>query len=215
MLLASFMIHPNEDYLYFRGLRTLVIISFIVISLLNNCKNKLVMAFGLLYGCSSFFTLWYESELWSVISMAFSFLSLMVLALFLYKRLTFKGLRLYFIIALTIVVGILIWLDIFFLGMLSEVETNSWLFKTIIAAVVGFFILGILSFIYTNETNSISSIFFVFFYIFLLFAEMFRGMGYYEFVDSVIGQYAARLLLVISFYLLYCFCNKEKKKQIF
>ena len=71
------------------------------------------------------------------------------------------------------------------------------------------FALGVIAFVYNNEQNSRNSIIYIFFHLLLVSAELFRGVGYYDFVDSVTGQYIARFLLISSFTLFFRFAQLE------
>ncbi|GAB5400525.1 MAG: hypothetical protein Aureis2KO_21100 [Aureisphaera sp.] len=178
------------------------LVAFVIIAFSGFRENKMVLWYSLFYTLSSVLTLWYENNAiatWSMILNGSSFLFLIVLVV---GKLEFKKPENLFLFSWIAVALINAWLMFMFLEILYEYISSLELFIAICFSCATFFILSVTTFLYNNEHNTRNSIVFIFFLVFLIFAEMFRGVGYYEFVDSINGQYFARFLLIISFTLL-------------
>lgn len=215
LVTLSLLLHPNEQATYFRGLRSivsLIFLGFIVFTI--NRRNHFTTVFCLMYSASSILTIWYEHQIVSVISMLINALAILILARMVYKKIRSYKMSKVFLSALVFVALVNVWLMYSFLLMLHESNVHMPLLIAISVGSISFFAVTILAFIHTHESHSPASIVFIFFLIFLMFAEMFRGVGYYNFVDSVYGQYAARILLVIAFLILSYYSFLERKKTL-
>lgn len=209
---SSFLFHPNHDFVYFRGLRTLISLLFLVcIAILHTRKNRLLKWHMFLYGASSFLTIWFEQEWMSVFAMLLNFGAWLVLILWIVPRLQFRkitGILLLTMIAVGIINGYLLYQ---FIQLLAASITSAYLMAAIILSTLTFFVLFVLIFIYNNESSTRASLTLVFAAIFLIFAEVLRGSGYYALIDEVNSQNLARVLLVTGVALLYHFGYLELK----
>ncbi|MDC8006203.1 hypothetical protein POV27_19275 [Aureisphaera galaxeae] len=210
LLGVSLALHPNEDHYYFRGMRMMVsLVSFLLIALFAIKKNGLLLAFAVCYSISSLLTLWYELDVFATLSMIVNGVSFIFLGILIFKKLEFRMPDRWFLaswILATLVIG---WLMYSFLDILYNYVSSVRLFVAICFSSGIMFLLGVIAFLYNNQQNSRNSIIYVFFHLILAFAEMFRGVGYYDFVDSVSGQYIARFLLIASFTLFLRFSQLE------
>ncbi|MEL6811581.1 MAG: hypothetical protein AAFP76_09625 [Bacteroidota bacterium] len=188
----------------FRGMRAVT--SFLILLILifyGRSINKRIKLHLLLYGLSSVFTIWYENEWAAVASLVLSFLAMLASIWEIFPRLVFKRMH-YLIVSALLAVSIINgWLLYSFIDILSQSINSYYIVASIYLSTGTFFILTVLAFIYYNEANTSTSLVFVFYLIFLIFAEVFRGAGYYQVIDSVLGQYFARVLLVTATLLLY------------
>ena len=196
-------------------LRAIVSLAFLtVIIRVLHVRNLFITGFCLVYSLSSFLTIWYEISVFTEISLLIDALSLWFLVKLTYRKIKYQHLSKLFITGLIVVVLVNVWLIYSFLEILYGILDSLSVILSISTISFSFFVVTILAFVRTNESSSSASIVFVFFLIFLMFADMFRGMGYYGFVDSVYGQYIARVLLVIAFSVLSYFSLLQKKKVL-
>ncbi|MBX2827274.1 MAG: hypothetical protein KTR22_03895 [Flavobacteriaceae bacterium] len=209
-MVCSLVFHPNEDHYYFRGMRMMVgLISLLLMALFAVKKNGLLLAFAFCYSFSSLLTLWYEQDIMAALSMIVNGISFVFLIILVMRKLEFKMPDKWFLGSWILAILVIGWLMYSFLGILYDYVSSVRLFIAICFSSGVMFLLGVIAFLYNNEQNSRSSIIYVFSHLLLVFAEMFRGVGYYDFVDSVSGQYIARLLLIASFTLLIRFSQLE------
>jgi len=211
LLGLSLLIDPYENHLLFRSLRVLVSFSFIgaSISLFHKKLDKLVYLHMLFYGFASGAAIFFETESIGIICMVLNLIAFLFLIVLLFRQIEFKSISRIFLIAL--VLGILanIWLVYYLLIMLYDKLSSIYLLISICLSIVGSFSVSVLALIYNYSVKSISSILFTLFIVLLVFSETFRGAGYYGIVDATIGQYFARLLLIVAYMLLFSFSFHE------
>ncbi len=208
LFILSMSIDPDQDYIYFRGLRALTAFSFLASLLVfeKSRVNSFALGFVFLHGFSSLLSIWYENDNIACITMLLNAIGFLLLLILIRSKVTLKRLDPIIIIAISVSAIVFGWLSFSFVEVLFDYIVSIPLLVIISIQMTIVYILHIYAFIYLNETNTGSSVLFVMFLILIVFSETFRGIGYYKIVDSALGQYTARFLLLGSYCFIYFFC---------
>lgn len=214
LCIASLSIDPNKIYFPFRLMRVLVSVFCLIYLVIIRYSNKRILAFIIMYSLSSLFIIWYEDLMFARIAIVLNAIAFIFLVVDLVLKIDFKFVGKLFYFFLSIGALLYGYLLLEFLSMLSEFIDDTLLITLISIATFLNFVAGVLTLCRNHEQNTGKSLIFTFFLFFLAFAEVFRGIGYYGFVDEKLGQYMARTLLIISFVFLTRYASDIKDDDI-
>ena len=190
----------SEDFLVYRLLRSVSSFVFLllIVILQKNVVNRLLLLFLSIYTLSSFLTVWYEYKVLATLSMGFNALSYLMLSIYLYHKIKNIKIDLFVISSFTLIFVFLSYLGYQFTDSFKEL-TLSWLHYVFIVLNVVFIVVNtFLGIIYNHKYSTKNSLIFMGFQIALLFAEVFRGIAYYNIGYDFIAVHIARGLLITS-----------------
>ena len=204
LFVLSLIAHQFENWDIYRGLRG--IISFVGIALLLYFQGKRapkkLLLFLLLYGSSSIVTIWYESQDFAVAAMALNAFSFLVLLMFIYPLVYFRRLDRFMLLVFVIMVCVIGYLMYEFVAMMQSFSTSSLHYAFILLSAMVGVLTSFFALLYNHNYASRASLAFTLFFFLLLFAEVFRGIGYYDFAFGDVAVFIARILLIVATFLL-------------
>jgi apolipoprotein N-acyltransferase len=160
--------------------------------------QKWITGFLIFYGASSFATVWYENGTMATISMALNFVSLLILLFYIVPKFDLKKVKKSFTLLFIILVVVNGYLLYQLLEMMKEMTLNYIQYIFMLLSAFCTILLAFLALVYNHFYNSTSSMSFTALAFLIIFAEIFRGIGYYGLAYSVAFVYLARIFLVLS-----------------
>ena len=213
LLILSIYVHSTENFAVYRGLRGAICFSFLTVLFFYRKKkvNVIVIAFLLLYGISSFVTIWYENSLWAIISMALNVIAFLVLIRALWPKISFKKMTALFAIFSGLLLLVNVYLLYIFVEMMRGFTSGNLHYVFIMIGSMSLVVTGFFSLLYNHKFSSRASLIFTLFVVALVFAEVFRAIGYYDFAYGNFSVYIARALLLLGCALLAHYELMDKK----
>jgi len=204
LFLLSLVVHELEEFQYYRGIRGLI--SFVGAALLiyfqGKKASKKLLLFLFLYGCSSLATIWYEVQAFAIAAMVLNTLSFLVLLSHMFSLVNFRKLDKFMSVLFFIMICGVGYLMYQFVAMMQSFSIGSLHYAVILVSAMVGVITGYVALLYNHNHGTRSSLAFTLFVFIILFAEVFRGIGYYEFAFGDVAVFIARILLIIGTFLL-------------
>ncbi|NND88171.1 MAG: hypothetical protein HKM28_02870 [Flavobacteriaceae bacterium] len=204
LFILSLIVHELAEFGIYRALRG--VISFVGAGLLIYFHGKkglgLLFLFFIFYGISSFLTIGYEKTDYAVISMLFNTVAFLIVLHILRRNINFKKLDWIMALVFLLMSGVLGYLMISYALMLGPFSANNFHYMIIIVNSILAVIMGFFAFLYNHNSSSEKSLMFTGFVFFLIFSEVFRGIGYYEIAFGDLAVFIARILLILSTFVL-------------
>lgn len=199
MLLGMVSYYFMSEFLY-RFLRFLIPLSFLLLIFKQHGgrSHRFITAFLVLYTVSSIAAAWFEHPYWGSVSMLVNGLSFLLLSWGVVGRISWKNISWGVIGMVLIVLGINGTLTVEFLKMLQPMTYDQPQFVSICIMAAVLFILGLLIFVYNHQFNTKATLMFSGFGLVLIFAETFRGVGYYDLAFKQLSDVLGRLLTILS-----------------
>ncbi len=218
-LVGSIYIHTTGDFFWYRTSRGIIIFFFLGLLVYYQSKkiNRALVYFLLLYGLSSVLTIWYENVISATWAMALSFLSYIVLLACLIPKVSFKKMTPLFLAIFLVTVVINGYLLYRLILMIKNVALSEIHYLFILLGAMALAVLGFISLLYNHKYSSRATLIFTFFVFSLIFSEVFRSIGYYDFiVYANISVYIARGLLIVALSMLlnYTIARKKSSEQL-
>ncbi len=212
------LITENSSFVIFRLLRSVVCFSYLLIMLFfhRNSNNKLILLFLFFYGSSSFLTVWYENNILAILAMAFNALSFLLLIIAIVPKIKKINIDFFVILCTFIMILLFGFLGYQFLVMFKEMTLSTLHFSLIVLSSFGIALALYAAILYNHKYSSKNSVVFTSFVFLLLFAEVFRGIAYYNIAYGDFSAHIARALLIISLSFLthYSFLSKTEEERL-
>lgn len=204
LFLLSLLAHQLEEFLVYRALRGLISCIGVAMLFYFQGKNapRMLVFFLTLYGGSSFTTIWYEIQGFAITSMVLNTLAFLVLLRLLVSLVNFKKLDNFMSFVFLIMILGVGYLMYEFVHMIQSFSLGSLHYAFILLSAMVGVVLGFFALLYNHNNASRSSLSFTLFIFILLFAEVFRGIGYYDFAFGDMAVFIARILHIVGTFLL-------------
>jgi len=179
--------------------------------------NIFLLAFIFFYTASSFSTIWYENEYLATLSMGLNSLSFLSLIVYVIPKIKDIKIDFFVISSFTLIGLILSYLGYQFVFSFKEFTLSNLHYFFIILNVFFIVIITFLGILYNHKLSSKISLLFMGFVIALLFAEVFRGIAYYNLLNENISVHISRGLFIISMAIFSIYAllnNKENEENI-
>lgn len=199
-IVASIIIHSYHNYFLFRLLRGIICYTALVYVLIAHGKNiqKWLVGFLLFYGASSITTVWYENGTMASISMILNFLAFLMLLWYIVPKFNIKNLTKTFTLLFILMVAVNGYLFLQLIELMKDMTLNYTQYIFMVLSAFCGILLGFLALFYNHFYNTPQSMSFTLLVFLIIFAEIFRGIGYYNLADGVLFVYLARIFLVLS-----------------
>ena len=209
---GSVLVHITDNFIAYRGLRGIVSFLFLLIMVFYNRKetNLLLIIFLSLYGSASILTIWYESNLMAVLSLALNFVAVSCIVVALWKKASFKNLGVSLSIVFFLLLAVNTYLLYQLIAMIKDFNISNLLYAVMLLGAMTLVVAGALSLLYNHSNNTKASLVFTVFVFLLIFAEIFRAISYYDFGFGNASVYIARASLIIATALLVHFSIMPK-----
>ncbi len=197
---VSIYVHQVESYLIYRGIRALVIFSALVYLLIRkpNVLKPWMAIFLVLYGASSTLTIWYEHEYFATLSMLLNLLAFWAIILMLIPKVNIKKMNRGYTVLFVILILFNAYLLYEFVHMMKDEAFNNYHYLLMMFGAMSLAIAAFFALVFNHLHTSKLSIVFTIFVFLLIFAEIFRGIAYYDFAYGDIAVYIARFLNISS-----------------
>jgi hypothetical protein len=199
-IVLSVIIHLFHNFFLFRLLRGIICYTALIYLLVaqGSRLQKWMAGFLFFYGASSVATVWYENAIMASVAMILNFVSFLMLLWYVVPK--FKTENLTKAFSLLFVVMIIINGYLFFqlveLMRAMTLSGTQYIFM-LLSACCGI-LLAFLALFHNHFYNTPQSMAFTLLIFLIIFAEIFRGIGYYDLGYSIIFVYLARIFLVLS-----------------
>ena len=189
---------------YYRLLRFLIPLGFLLVVQISHGRghHRVISVFLLLYTISSVFAAWFEHPYWGSFSMFINALGFLLLSWGISGRISWKNITWGVIAMVLVVLGINGTLTLEFLKMIQPLTLDHLQFISISVMATILFGLGLLIFLYNHQFNTKATLVFSGFGLILIFAETFRGVGYYDLAFKQLSDLLGRFLTILSLALL-------------
>ncbi|MDC7995797.1 hypothetical protein [Altibacter sp. HG106] len=215
LLAASIWIYNLGDYLLYRFLRGLTVFCYLIAMFFMSQKplNKLVVLFTFCYGSSSVLTIWYEDNVFAILSMSVNVLGLLLLLRAVIPKVSFKRIGVFLGVGLALLIIINSYILYEFIWMMRDFTLSNAHYLSILLNCMALVALGFCAMVYNHVISSPASLTFTLFVFALIFSEVFRAIAYYDFELAEISVYLARALLIVAFSLLVHFTTFRKTQR--
>lgn len=199
-IVLSVIIHLFHNFFLYRLLRGIICYTALIYLLVAQRSHlqKWMAGFLFFYGASSVATVWYENAIMASVAMILNFVSFLMLLWYVVPK--FKTENLTKAFSLLFVVMIIINGYLFFqlveLMRAMTLSGTQYIFM-LLSACCGI-LLAFLALFHNHFYNTPQSMAFTLLIFLIIFAEIFRGIGYYDLGQSVIFIYLARIFLVLA-----------------
>tara|TARA_R110002020_G_scaffold41067_31_gene121209 strand:+ start:7503 stop:8234 length:732 start_codon:yes stop_codon:yes gene_type:complete len=212
-IIASIVIHSFHIYSLFRLLRGIICYTALVYVLIAHGKNiqKWLVGFLFFYGASSVTTVWYENSTMASVSMILNFLAFLMLLWYIVPKFTFKKISKAFTLLIVLMLLLNGYLFLQFVELMKEMTLNYTQYIFMVLSAFCGILLAFMALFYNHYFNSKLSMGFTLLVFLIIFAEIFRGIGYYDLAYSTLFVYLARIFLVLSVYTLVHFSFLDLK----
>lgn len=211
----SFYFFYKGELQLFRAMRG--VICFSALGFLFFFRSKSIslsiLLFLVFYGTSSFTTVWYENALVATLSMALNFIAFVFLILALWPKVSFRSMSRSLLLIFLVMILFNGYLLIEFVQMIRDFTLSKSHYLFMLLGAMAVVVTGFLSLLYNHRHGSRSSLLLVLFVFAIIFAEVFRGIAYYEFAYGNVAVHIARMLLIMGVLLVVAFERAEKKSE--
>lgn len=211
----SILIHHYNNYFLYRLLRGIICYTTLIYLLLAHGKKiqKWIVGFLFFYGTSSITTVWFENGTMASISMILNFIAFIMLLWYVVPKFKIEKLTKSFTLLFILIVIINGYLFIQLIEMMKAMTLNytQYIFM-LLSAFCGIF-LAFMALFYNHFYNTRQSMAFTILVFLIIFAEIFRGIGYYDLANSIFFVYLARIFLVLSLSVLVHFSFLDLNKN--
>ncbi len=199
-IILSITFHLFNNFFMFRLLRGIICYTTLIYLLIVHRENiqKWLVGFLFFYGASSITTVWYEDGTMASVSMILNFMAFLMLLLYVVPKFSLRKITKVFtlLFILMVIVNGYLFLQLVELMKIMTLNYTQYIFM-ILSASCGI-LLGFLALFYNHYDNSRQSMAFTLLIFFIIFAEIFRGIGYYNLADGFAFVYLARIFFVFS-----------------
>jgi len=199
-ILLSIAVHLFNNYFLFRLLRGIICYTTLVYLLIAHGKNiqKWLVGFLFFFGASSFTTLWYENGTMASVSMILNFIAFLMLLLYVVPKFDLKEITKSFTLLFILMMIVNGYLIFKLLELMKEMTLNQTQYIFMILSAFCVVLLAFLTLFYNHFYNTAQSMTFTLLIFLIIFAEISRGIGYYNLGYSIAFVYLARVLLVLG-----------------
>jgi len=210
---VSILIHTLHNYFLFRLLRGIICYTALAYLLIAHGRNiqKWLLGFLFFYGASSIATVWYEKSTMASISMILNFLAFLMLLWYIVPKINLKNLTKKFTLLFVFMVLVNGYLFMNLIELMKDMTLNHIQYLFMILSASCGILLAFLALFYNHFFNSKLSMSFTLLVFLIIFAEIFRGIAYYDLGHSYIFVYLARISFVGSLYTLVHFSYLDLK----
>ncbi|MRT17082.1 hypothetical protein F3C99_08950 [Vitellibacter sp. q18] len=196
----SIAIHLFHNFFLFRLLRGIICYTALAYLIVAQGKQlqKWLAGFLFFYGASSVATVWYENSTMATVAMALNFVAFLMLFWYVVPKFKLQHVTetFTFLFVLMIVVNGYLFFQLVELMKAMTLSGTQYVFM-LLCACCGI-LLGFLALFHNHFYNTPQSMAFTLLIFLIIFAEIFRGIGYYDLGYSIIFVYLARIFLVLS-----------------
>lgn len=212
-LVASVYFYQIGDPVMFRAMRGIICFAFLFVLYFfqKNRVNWIIVLFLILYGTSSFASIWYDENNIATLSMGLNFLAFLLLVGALSPKIHFKKMNLLFtsiFVILVLVNGYLLYL---FVEMIRDFALNDLHYFLIFLGAMSLVFSGFCVLLYNHEYSTKASLILTLFIFVMIFAEVFRAIAIYDFAYGSASVHVARGLLILAISLLVHYELSDKK----
>lgn len=196
----SFAVHGSENYLLFRFLRGFICLAALVYLLiaLGRKNQKWIVGFLFFYGASSIATVWYENSIMAAGSMILNLVAFCMLLSYVVPKFELKNLTKTFALLFVLTMAINGYLLFQLIGLMKAMTLSQTQYIFMVLCTICVVLLGFLALFHNHYDNTPQSMAFTLLVFLIIFAEVFRGIGYYNLAYSVHFVYLARIFLVLA-----------------
>ncbi len=196
----SIAIHYFQNYFLFRLLRGIICYTTLIYLFVAHGKKiqKWIVGFLFFYGASSITTVWYENGIMASLSMILNFIAFSALFFYILPKFTLKKITKTFTLLFIVMVIVNGYLFFQLVELMKEMTLNTTQYIFMLLCACCGILLGFLALFYNHYYNNPQSMAFTLLIFLIIFAEIFRGIGYYNLADGVLFVYLARIFLVLS-----------------
>jgi len=214
-VLLSVIVHLFHNYFLFRLLRGIICYTALVYLFIAHGKHiqKWLVGFLFFYGASSITTIWYENGIMASISMILNFLAFLMLLWYIIPKIKLKNLTKKFTLLFVLKMLVNGYLFIKLIELMKDMTLNYTQYLFMILSAFCGILLAFLALFYNHYFNSKLSMSFTLLVFLIIFAEIFRGIAYYDLGYSIAFVYVARILFVGSLYTLVHFSFFDLKTK--
>src|SRR5690606_6249400 len=217
-IILSVTLHLFHNYFLFRLLRGIICYTTLVYLFIAHGKNiqKWLVGFLFFYGASSITTVWYAYGTVASISMILNFIAFLMLLWYIVPKFNLKNLTKKFTLLFILMILVNGYLFFQLIELMKEMTLNYTQYLFMVLSAFCGLLLAFLSLFYNHFFNSKQSMSFTLIVFLIIFAEIFRGIAYYDLGHSAAFVYLARILLVLSLYTLvhFSFLDLKNVKSI-
>ncbi len=196
----SITIHLFHNYFLFRLLRGIICYATLIYLLAAHGKKiqKWVVGFLFFYGTSSVTTIWYENGTMASISMILNFIAFLILFFYVLPKFSLKKITKTFTLLFIMMIVVNGYLFIQLLELMKEMTLNNTQYIFMLLSAFCGILLAFLALFNNHYFNNPQSMSFTLFIFLIIFAEIFRGIGYYNLAEGVLFVYLGRIFLILS-----------------
>ena len=209
----SFYFYSIGEFALFRAMRGIV--CFFALGLLFYYRRQKISLFIALflicYGASSVTTIWYENALIATWSMALNFIAFVFLIFALWPKVSLRSMSKSLLVLFVVLILFNGYLLIEFVQMIRDFTLSKAHYIFMLLGAMSVVVTGFMSLLYNHRYGSRSSLLFVFFVFAIIFAEVFRGIAYYDLTFGNSAPHIARAILILGVFLVVAFERAEKK----
>lgn len=201
-LIVSFIAYGLEDFFLYRLLRGTICFATLLFLLIVQRKKVRPWLLGFLffYGASSLATGWYEESTMAAVSMMLNFVSFCFLLAYIVPKFKFKNLNQTFALLFFLTMAINGYLFFQLIGLMKAMTLSQTQYIFMVLGMACGIFLGFLALFNNHYFNTPQSMSFTFLVFLIIFAEIFRGIGYYDLAYSVVFIYLARIFLTLAMF---------------
>jgi len=215
---VSLYYHSISDFFIYRLVRGIICFTFLGVILAYHRKKteSSLLLFLILYGISSFATMWYENNTLATLALALNFLSFVILIVVLLPKVDLKKMNAFLLFIFIITVIINGYLAYQLVQLIDDQILSRPNYLFILLSAMSTVIVAFMSLLYNHIFNTKATLVFTVFIFIMLFADVFRAVGYYDIAYGNFSVYIARglLLLGLSILVHYTFMSKNKKERL-
>mgnify|MGYP000070671262 CR=1 FL=1 len=208
----AFLKEPFDGYRFIRGLVSWAFLGAVFFFKRKDTSLQIAIFF-LLYGASSFLTIWYENSWLATAALCLNFVAFVILISALWPRVSFKDLGYGLTAIFVLFVCVNAYLLYEFIDMLKNFAQGNFHYATMLLGAMGMAATGFLALVFNHSRSSKASLYFTLAVFLIIFAEIFRAIAYYEFGYGDLSVYIARILLILGSVSMATYAIMEKPKN--
>ncbi|MDC8000694.1 hypothetical protein POV26_06575 [Aequorivita todarodis] len=199
---ASILIHAFHNYFLFRLLRGIICYTALAYLLIAHGRHiqKWMVGFLFFYGASSITTVWYENSTMASVSMILNFTAFLMLLGYVVPKFKLENLTKTFTLLFILMVLVNGYLFFQLIELMKAMTLNYTQYIFMMLSAFCGILLGFLALFHNHFYNTPQSMSFTLLVFLIIFAEIFRGIGYYDLAFSMFFVYLARIFLILAIY---------------
>lgn len=199
-ILLSITVHLFHNFFLFRLLRGIICFSTLFYLFIAHRQNiqKWLVGFLFFYGASSITTAWYENGTMATLSMILNFVAFLMLLLYVVPKFSLRKISKTFTLLFILMVLVNGYLFLQLVELMKSMTLNYTQYIFMLLCASCGILLGFLALFYNHYESSRQSMAFTLLVYLIIFAEIFRGIAYYNLADGVAFVYLARIFFVFS-----------------